>query len=70
MGHLEGAGSRHTACCARGKRVWQEPTAILWRPRLPPLSLPLKQVVAWYDNEWGYSQRVVDLAELTAAKWE
>jgi len=28
------------------------------------------KVVAWYDNEWGYSQRVVDLAELTAAKWE
>jgi glyceraldehyde-3-phosphate dehydrogenase (NADP+) (phosphorylating) len=26
------------------------------------------KVVAWYDNEWGYSQRVVDLAELTASK--
>ncbi|GMH36266.1 hypothetical protein BSKO_04134 [Bryopsis sp. KO-2023] len=28
------------------------------------------KVVAWYDNEWGYSQRVVDLAELAAKKWE
>jgi glyceraldehyde-3-phosphate dehydrogenase (NAD(P)) len=28
------------------------------------------KVVAWYDNEWGYSQRVVDLAELMAHKWE
>jgi glyceraldehyde-3-phosphate dehydrogenase/erythrose-4-phosphate dehydrogenase len=28
------------------------------------------KVVAWYDNEWGYSQRVVDLAELCATKWE
>jgi len=28
------------------------------------------KVVAWYDNEWGYSQRVVDLAQLTAEKWE
>ncbi|MGB7442945.1 MAG: type I glyceraldehyde-3-phosphate dehydrogenase [Coleofasciculaceae cyanobacterium] len=28
------------------------------------------KVVAWYDNEWGYSQRVVDLAELVAKKWE
>jgi glyceraldehyde-3-phosphate dehydrogenase (NADP+) (phosphorylating) len=28
------------------------------------------KVVAWYDNEWGYSQRVVDLAEITAQKWE
>jgi glyceraldehyde-3-phosphate dehydrogenase (NADP+) (phosphorylating) len=27
------------------------------------------KVVAWYDNEWGYSQRVVDLAELVATKW-
>lgn len=25
------------------------------------------KVVAWYDNEWGYSQRVVDLAEVVAA---
>jgi glyceraldehyde-3-phosphate dehydrogenase (NAD(P)) len=28
------------------------------------------KVVAWYDNEWGYSQRVVDLAELVASKWQ
>ncbi|HLO51004.1 MAG TPA: type I glyceraldehyde-3-phosphate dehydrogenase [Kamptonema sp.] len=28
------------------------------------------KVIAWYDNEWGYSQRVVDLAELVAQKWE
>jgi len=27
------------------------------------------KVVAWYDNEWGYSQRVVDLAELVASQW-
>ena len=27
------------------------------------------KVVAWYDNEWGYSQRVVDLAEVMAEKW-
>jgi glyceraldehyde-3-phosphate dehydrogenase (NAD(P)) len=25
--------------------------------------------VAWYDNEWGYSQRVLDLAEYVAEKW-
>ncbi|GAB4816495.1 hypothetical protein N2152v2_003541 [Parachlorella kessleri] len=28
------------------------------------------KVVAWYDNEWGYSQRVVDLAAYTAKHWE
>lgn len=27
------------------------------------------KVVAWYDNEWGYSQRVVDLAEIVGQKW-
>jgi len=29
----------------------------------------LVKVIAWYDNEWGYSQRVVDLAEVVATKW-
>ncbi len=28
------------------------------------------KVVSWYDNEWGYSQRVVDLAELVSKKWK
>ena len=27
------------------------------------------KVVAWYDNEWGYSQRVVDLAEIMAKNY-
>ena len=26
------------------------------------------KVIAWYDNEWGYSERVVDLARLVATK--
>lgn len=26
------------------------------------------KILAWYDNEWGYSCRVVDLAELVASK--
>ncbi len=28
----------------------------------------LLKVVAWYDNEWGYSCRVVDLIEFLAGK--
>ncbi|KOP24997.1 glyceraldehyde-3-phosphate dehydrogenase [Hapalosiphon sp. MRB220] len=28
------------------------------------------KVMAWYDNEWGYSQRVLDLAELVATQWK
>jgi len=28
------------------------------------------KVICWYDNEWGYSQRVVDLAEVVAKNWK
>ena len=28
----------------------------------------LAKVVAWYDNEWGYSSRVVDLINFVAKK--
>ncbi len=28
------------------------------------------KVMAWYDNEWGYSQRVLDLAEIVASEWK
>ena len=28
----------------------------------------LAKVVSWYDNEWGYSNRVVDLAIFLAKK--
>ena len=29
-----------------------------------------KKIPAWYDNEWGHSQRVVDLAEVVAKNWK
>jgi glyceraldehyde 3-phosphate dehydrogenase len=28
----------------------------------------LVHVISWYDNEWGYSIRVVDLIEFLAKK--
>jgi len=30
----------------------------------------LVEIFAWYDNEWGYSNRMVDLLELMAKKWK
>jgi glyceraldehyde 3-phosphate dehydrogenase len=26
------------------------------------------KVISWYDNEWGYSNKLVDLAELVGGK--
>jgi len=34
------------------------------------IGVNLVKVLAWYDNEWGFSQRVVDLAEIVAKNWE
>ncbi|MFA6285646.1 MAG: glyceraldehyde-3-phosphate dehydrogenase, partial [Parcubacteria group bacterium] len=28
----------------------------------------LVKVVGWYDNEWGYANRLVEMAELVGAK--
>ena len=29
----------------------------------------LLKIVYWYDNEWGYSNRVVDIVKLIATKY-
>ena len=33
-----------------------------------PLNKSFVKLVAWYDNEWGYSKRVVDLLVFAAQK--
>ena len=32
------------------------------------ISESMVKVVAWYDNEWGYSNRIADLTDLVAEK--
>ncbi|MZP30441.1 type I glyceraldehyde-3-phosphate dehydrogenase [Heliobacterium undosum] len=43
-------------------------SSIVDAPSTMVLDGKMAKVVAWYDNEWGYSNRVVDLALLMAAK--
>ncbi len=42
-------------------------SSILDAPLTMVIDEKLVKVVAWYDNEWGYSNRVVDLAERVLA---
>ncbi|KAG1715173.1 Glyceraldehyde-3-phosphate dehydrogenase [Nymphon striatum] len=52
---------RQTCACALNH--WSS------RCRKPRSSAPIRRVVfGWYDNEWGYSARVIDLARLMAAR--
>jgi glyceraldehyde 3-phosphate dehydrogenase len=30
----------------------------------------LLKTIGWYDNEWGYSQRMVDVVSMIARKWQ
>jgi glyceraldehyde 3-phosphate dehydrogenase len=43
-------------------------SAIVDGPFVKALSGNLVKVLAWYDNEWGYSNRVVELADLLGKK--
>ena len=62
---LCGKNVRHAStpdCCCGQECLRDKQSLLTW--------FAVMQVVAWYDNEWGYSQRVLDLAEITAKNWE
>ncbi len=44
-------------------------SAVLDARWLQVLDGKLAKVVLWYDNEWGYSSRVLDMARLMAESW-
>ncbi len=42
-------------------------SAVVDGPFIQVLGSKMVKILAWYDNEWGYSNRVLELAELVAA---
>ncbi len=44
-------------------------SSIIDAPLTAVLGGDLVKIMAWYDNEWGYSQRVVDMAQHMAERW-
>ncbi len=46
----------------------QDPRSSIFDPALTLTMGNLVKVVSWYDNEWGYSNRVVDLVKMIATK--
>jgi len=45
------------------------PHSAIFDPGLTYTAETMIKVLAWYDNEWGYSCRVVDLAKIMASKF-
>ncbi|MAP64884.1 MAG: type I glyceraldehyde-3-phosphate dehydrogenase [Microbacterium sp.] len=48
--------------------IVQDPHSSIFDAGLTNVSGNLVKVSSWYDNEWGYSNRLVDLTELVASK--
>ena len=47
--------------------LWDSHSAI-FAPNETMVIENMVKVFAWYDNEWGYSCRIVDLANYVASK--
>ncbi len=50
------------------KDIETDPASCVFDAGLTKVTGNLVKVVGWYDNEWGYSNRLVDLAALVGAK--
>lgn len=48
--------------------IQMNPASTIFDSKLTVASGNLVKVSAWYDNEWGYSQRLVDLTEYVGAR--
>jgi glyceraldehyde 3-phosphate dehydrogenase len=41
-----------------------DPSSCIYDAKLTKVFGPMAKVVGWYDNEWGYSNRLVDITDL------
>ena len=57
---------RYTTKPIVSRDVVGDPASCIFDASLTQASGTLVKVVGWYDNEWGYTNRLVDLAMLFA----
>jgi glyceraldehyde 3-phosphate dehydrogenase len=59
---------RYTSDPVVSRDIIGDPASCVFDSLLTQVSGPLVKVFGWYDNEWGYTSRLVDLAEYVAAR--
>ncbi|MBN9099886.1 MULTISPECIES: type I glyceraldehyde-3-phosphate dehydrogenase [unclassified Pseudonocardia] len=64
-GHLKGI-LRYTSDPIVSRDVLGDPASCVLDSGLTTVTGDLVKVFGWYDNEWGYAQRTVDLVEMVA----
>jgi hypothetical protein len=57
---------RYTNAPVVSRDIIGDPASCVFDAGLTQASGPLVKIFGWYDNEWGYTSRLVDLTELMA----
>jgi glyceraldehyde 3-phosphate dehydrogenase len=59
---------RYTTAPVVSRDIVGDPASCVFDASLTQASGPVAKVFGWYDNEWGYTNRLVDLTELFASQ--